>query len=290
MKSFEKILAYWWARILLFGILLFILDNILSLYIGSYEFYSLRMLLIALIPGIVIDALRVNHKFYLFGIMLNSFTIREMGFGLLLAVVNMIILFIPAYLITTNFSVQFYLNKSLYLLIIDYLFLAAFEEFLFRGVVYQAVYEKFGKAITVLLFSLIFALVHFENNNFNAIFFGNLFLAGMLFSIMYIQTRSLWLPISFHFFWNLFENLFLGSSVSGTHLGNGFINLDIASLNVYFFGGAYGIEAGLITTFVLLINILLVLKFAKISPHLNAQLFKRYYEESEILYNNSVSK
>ncbi len=291
MNTINKILANWWARIavflLTFPLFLFIAELALpaDLFCGVH----LSLFFATLLPNIIVEYFRVHKKFYLFGLMINSSTLREILMGTAIAVANIFIIFLAAYSATSSeVTMHFYFDSSLMMLIFDIFLLVCFEEFIFRGIIFQAFFERFGKPIAVIVFSIFFASVHIDPMGFNWIFFINVFLAGALISLMYIQTKSLWLPIMFHFFWNILQQLFLTSPISGHTYNDSFIDLGITNLNATIFGGALGIEGGLLTTALLLIDIYIVLKFAKIAPQMNALLFKRYYAESELLYNSSI--
>jgi len=157
---------------------------------------------------------------------------------------------------------------------------SAFEELLFRGVIFQALLEKLGIGITLLISSLIFSSVHLFNNHFNLIAFINTFLAGMVLGLMYIQTKSLYLPISYHFFWNYLQELILNSNISGNSFEFSIFTQDFSSLPILFFGGSYGIEGGLVATLLLIITGIIVLLLAKPSPYITSKLLKRKIFES----------
>jgi membrane protease YdiL (CAAX protease family) len=75
------------------------------------------------------------------------------------------------------------------------------EEVIFRGVIYPALKERFPVPAAVLLSSAIFALMHNE-----AFVFAGLFAFGILLAYLFEKHQNLWLPISVHFFNNLFAN------------------------------------------------------------------------------------
>jgi hypothetical protein len=112
----------------------------------------------------------------------------------------------------------------------------------------------------------------------------NIFLAGVLMSVMYIQTRSLWLPIFFHFFWNFGIAFFLGSRVSGFYLVDPLFDFNLHAYSVLLFGTeSYGMESGLITTILLLIAIPVVIRRSSVSPFMSSELFKMQYFEAKFI-------
>ncbi|MDA3843726.1 MAG: CPBP family intramembrane metalloprotease, partial [Candidatus Kapabacteria bacterium] len=152
----------------------------------------------------------------------------------------------------------------------------------FRGILFQALLERFGIVISVSIGSVIFGLIHVVNESFTFFALLNIILAGVLLSMMYIRTRSLWLPISFHFFWNLGQATILNNYVSGIYFDIPVSTLNLYDLPVWLFGGYFGIEAGFITTFLLIVMIPILPKFTDVSPQMSAYYFKQRYEESKL--------
>jgi len=72
------------------------------------------------------------------------------------------------------------------------------EELYYRSYILQSLITSMGKLPAVLLVSLAFGFSHFNDWKFtvSAIMFG------ILLSVFYVRTQSLWLPIGFHFGWN----------------------------------------------------------------------------------------
>lgn len=164
---------------------------------------------------------------------------------------------------------------------------AAGEELLFRGVVFQALFERFGSAVAILLMSVLFSAVHLFNPSMSTLAFVNVLLAGAVFSLMYVHTRSLWLPWAFHFGWNAAQYYLLASPVSGWWFGYPLLELragEGGALYQLALGDSFGIESGLATTVVLLVvmGVVSLPAFAKVPPELAARLFKRQYAESAL--------
>lgn len=285
-KDLQRIMLHWWARLAVFLLIFVFWGTVFSFIIPAEGLFLYGYLVsVFLFTSLSVEGLRLHHKTYLFGVMLNSFTLRELIFGFIISAGNVgIILLFASMSYPGEISFEFEMDSRVQIFFVNVLLAASFEELLFRGVIFQTFFERFGKYITVLIFSIIFSSLHLIEYG-SALFAFNLFLASVLMSIMYLQTRSLWLPISYHYFWNLLQSLFLASPISGKDVEVSFINIDFTQLNEIIFGGLFGIEGGLLATALLLIDIFLVLKFAKVAPQMNAKLFKRYYAESELFYN-----
>jgi hypothetical protein len=161
---------------------------------------------------------------------------------------------------------------------------AAVEELIFRGIVFQSLIEKIDPILISILISLLFASGHILNNHSDLISFINTFLAGLLLSFMYIQTKSLWLPITFHFFWNWLQKVLVDSNISGNYFDLTIIDLDYPK-DVFseriITGGYYGPEASILTTFFLILLIFFTSKI-NVDPFHNAIILKRKYIESEL--------
>ncbi len=75
------------------------------------------------------------------------------------------------------------------------------EEFIFRGFLFSKWTEKMGAYKSMILTSLIFSILHI---NFD---FIGLFLNSILFCILYMKTKNLFIPIICHMFNNFIGNL-----------------------------------------------------------------------------------
>jgi uncharacterized protein len=133
---------------------------------------------------------------------------------------------------------------------------ALVEELMFRGFPLQVLSEGIGKWPAILVLSCLFGAVHLNNPNANLLGTLNTVLAGVLLSMAFLKARSLWLPYVIHVGWNAGTGFILGLPLSG---------LDLASLwttgvagSDTILGGAYGPEAGLLTTFIFGISALIV--------------------------------
>jgi membrane protease YdiL (CAAX protease family) len=118
------------------------------------------------------------------------------------------------------------------------------EELYFRGYLLQNLGDGMNLTWGVALSSVIFGLVHLGNPNSLPQSALGISLAGLLMAFGYLQTRRLWLPIGLHIGWNFIEGPILGFPVSGLstiHL----IQIHVEG-PIWFTGGAFGPEAGLV--------------------------------------------
>ena len=92
---------------------------------------------------------------------------------------------------------------------------ALFEELAHRGYILSRLEKLTGKTNAILFSSLFFAFLHFSWWTYPAVnsllivtFSVNMFLGGVVLSLSYFWSgRKLWVPISFHFVWNMLAYL-----------------------------------------------------------------------------------
>lgn len=132
---------------------------------------------------------------------------------------------IPAFIISINnfpiiayFDDRAVLTEPLYrvfLFILTCLSVGFFEEIIFRGVVLTFLLRTFLKhknnmLISIIFSSLIFAFSHifnlFEGASFGDTFLqiGYSFLVGMLWAVMFLKTKNIWLTMLLHASFNFF--------------------------------------------------------------------------------------
>jgi hypothetical protein len=107
--------------------------------------------------------------------------------------------------------------------------------------------------------SCLFGLIHAQNPNASRLGVFNTIVAGVMLSLAYFKTRSLWFPYGLHLCWNVGIGMVMGFPLSG---------LDLASVWTtqvtgasWLLGGNYGPEAGVLGTFVFLAGAFAVWKF-----------------------------
>ena len=134
---------------------------------------------------------------------------------------------------------------------------ASAEEVLFRGYPFQRLVEGIGGGGAIALTSVLFGWMHAGNPDATALSMINTVLAGILFSVAYLKTQALWLPIGAHFAWN-WTLAVSGFPVSGLVVIEMPWRALSASGTVWLHGGGYGPEGGLVGTVVLGLGISIV--------------------------------
>lgn len=96
------------------------------------------------------------------------------------------------------------------------LFVGITEELVFRGLILNTLLIKFNRWLSIGVSSILFLMIHFpvwiQTNTFLANLlsggFIQVFILGIIFSISFIKSRNIFVPIVLHMIWNLFTILF----------------------------------------------------------------------------------
>lgn len=151
---------------------------------------------------------------------------------------------------------------------------AANEELVFRGYPLQVLMSGIGRWPAAVVMSAIFSALHLNNPNSTPASMANTFLAGLVLSLAYFRTRSLWLPFGIHAGWNVGLGVVFGFPLSGVEIVSLWTTAPAGA--DWLTGGLYGPEGGLLTTMVFLLAGagLYRAAFLRISPRI-ASLLER---------------
>lgn len=151
-------------------------------------------------------------------------------------------------------SYDFNFREFLYSFIL-FTLVAIIEEVLFRGYILKNLMLSFNKYIALIISSLLFALGHLGNPNFELFPFIDMFFGGLILGVSYIYTKNLWFPIALHFSWNFFQTHF-GYNVSGTDQYS-LIQTTIKENNLLN-GGDFGFEGSILSIIFQLVFIFII--------------------------------
>lgn len=144
-------------------------------------------------------------------------------------------------------------SKTFILFILGWMIQGFNEEFVCRSGVMNLLAIKYGAIHGILVNSLIFSLLHFGNPGLTALALVNLFLFGVICSLLFYLTENIFLPAALHSFWNFAQGNLFGAQVSGLKSYETVIfrisNTGPRLLN----GGAFGLEGSIFTFLVLAI-------------------------------------
>jgi uncharacterized protein len=132
------------------------------------------------------------------------------------------------------------------------LFAGAFEEILFRGVLFQPLETAIGTGWALALSGALFGALHLGNTNATMVGAIAVGLAGVALGAVFAWTRDLWLLTGLHVMWNVMQGPVFGVAVSG----NTFASLIQARIQgpEVFTGGTFGFEAGAMTVALCLVS------------------------------------
>lgn len=144
-----------------------------------------------------------------------------------------------------------------------FLFVALFEETLFRGFAFQRLVDGAGAPIALLASGALFATSHWDNPDMHGATFAwatlELFLGSVLLGLAWLRTRSLALPVGLHFGWNWALGSLLGFDVSGFEQ-SGWFRPELLGTPEWTTGGAFGPEA---SVFAVVVDAVLVIMLWK---------------------------
>ncbi len=148
------------------------------------------------------------------------------------------------------------------------MFTAITEELVFRGMAVREWAVKMGWTLATIIGGLYFGAAHALRFVSRITWSEGIWImvsaliAGILFTAMYVRSKSLWLPIGFHFGWNLCLQLFLGTTLSGQEANFGLFRTELSG-PALLTGRAFGIESSVVTYLVYIVVTILILKYSK---------------------------
>lgn len=293
----RRVCAYWYGRIGVFILSFLIYSGVVYFSFRDMEqtpaslfFLINSSFIIAFAASATTESLRAKGRWRAFGLRVDKWAVRDKIFGFAVATGSTALFLLAGLALGGDYFLvgdSEALQSGAYFakMTIIYLFAAAFEEIIFRGVVFQALIDRFNPYVVSVAASAVFSLLHAENASYGSMAFVNTFLVGIFLSLVVVKTRSLWAAISYHFFWNFLQDAFFSAHVSGIPPRIGIFALDFSGVDAeltFLFGGVYGFEEGALTTIALLASIFLAAKYLEISPYTASRLYKIKFAESEI--------
>ena len=129
------------------------------------------------------------------------------------------------------------------------------EELLCRGFLYQRLMRSYGKPmVAIVVNSLFFALMHLMNDGVTFLSLLNIFVVGVLFSLMVYYMDSIWCAMAVHTAWNFTQNILFGLPNSGIVVPYSVFRLEAASARDSFaYNVGFGIEGTLFADVVLIL-------------------------------------
>lgn len=192
---------------------------------------------------------------------------KDFVYGLISGAATISVVFV-VFLLSGQISVanDFLKPNFSWILLVDLvlmIFVGFGEEMFSRGYC-MSVLKRSNVILIFIVPNLIFALLHISNKDFSFIPLINIFLVGVLFSLMFQRRGSIWMPIGYHITWNYFQGSVFGLPVSGTDI-KGLYTSKLLNENV-FNGGGFGPEGGLLVTLLMVVSIVVLYLLTKNKP------------------------
>jgi len=244
----------------------------------SLRFLTLNafVLFVPAIGALIVMARLVDHvPLAVFGVTFHRGWLRDIAVGILIAAGMMVVVLAGAFLLV-GVHVQWNASASAVPIILGTVFVLALaalnEELVFRGYPFQVLLKGIGLWPAMLLISLIWALLHLDNDGASLLSSLNTVLAGIFISQAFMATRSIWLPYGIHIGWNLGTAVVIGVPVSGIDTVS-ILKTQVSGPDIIS-GGIYGPENSILGTGVFLLGALVIrrLRIARVSPEVQAAL------------------
>lgn len=213
-------------------------------------------------------------------------TIKSMSFtrnmvdyllGILLAILLLLIIIIMCCSVDALMFINFNINGNVFYLafwLLAFAVQGTAEEIMCRGFLLQSLLKKTSVSVAIIISSTAFAFPHFltlfeTDLEYAIIGTINLYLVSVIFSLLVLLRSNIWIACGLHSTWNFVLYGIMGLSVSGSEIKSDsmfqFCAEDTNILN----GAEYGIEASIVTTFVLGLFVFVLVKSWKGRMHKN---------------------
>lgn len=120
------------------------------------------------------------------------------------------------------------------------------EEMVFRGVIFGVTERALGSKPAIAISALLFSLAHLSNEGMSVLAVAAIAAYGVLQAAIYMKTRRLWACIGTHVAWNYCVSQVFSATVSGHAATDGLLRGELVG-NAVLTGGAFGVEASLVT-------------------------------------------
>lgn len=224
---------------------------------------SLLIFPFLLVACLIINKFAYRHPVQALGFFKEK-VFSTYGFGLILGIAIIIIVYLINLLFgamhsTVNPSIPWF---TLTWVIGLFMIQGLTEEVIARGFLMNKISYQIGVPAGIIINSAFFSFLHFLNPNTSILSFVNLFLAGIVFSLLFYWSDNIWLTGAAHSFWNITLGVFLGNEVSGQALPATILNTESNMDQSIINGGHFGLEGGLVVTVISILVIALLLKLS----------------------------
>ncbi|OGU61548.1 MAG: hypothetical protein A2X64_02365 [Ignavibacteria bacterium GWF2_33_9] len=300
MKRYLQIIVNdWKLRLIIYLIILFtsifIITSLSSIYslladnLGGFFVYfsAITNFVIILLPIFIIEKIRKVSFFKSIGLNYTKRTLYEIIKSFLYILIPFLIIFTFLYFTVKVEFIDSILLLPIFSQLILLLIFASQEEILFRGFILNTFSLRFSEKTSLILSAILFSSIHSINYNFSMLAAFNTFLGGIFFGTLFLKTKSLWMPIFTHYFWNLIQSLFLNSKLSGSETDLMLFKIDIDNKIIEFLiNSNYGFEGTFVCSIVLIALILIISKIETLIPENSSYIEKIKINSNSNLISN----
>lgn len=263
LNSERQLRNGWWILIFFLVLAAILVPTLIAARQNSVDVPIGLQAVIVAIASLVCQLLRRRPMAELLG-KFNLQWFKELGLGGLLGSALMLV---PALVLWIFSWVHWQWNPAGFSTFLSTVLLfagvAAAEELLFRGFIFQRLIAGLGQLPAQLIMAGYFLLTHLNNpgmtGDVKALASINIFIASLIFGVAFIRTKSLAMPLGLHFMANLMQGGVLGFGVSGTDQ-SGLLKPVFSEVPVWLTGGQFGLEASVLGLVCLVIIFILLLK------------------------------
>lgn len=169
--------------------------------------------------------------------------------------------------------------------LIGYMIQGLAEEVICRGYLLVSLSRRNSVWYSVILSSGVFMAMHMSNEHVTVLAYINLFLCGLLFGLLFVESGSIWMVAALHSGWNFLQGNIFGISVSGTAKASSVFDSSFSDGWSFMNGGDFGLEGGLAVSIVLAVGIYVVYR----RMERRGMLVKRMQTESMNVVKETVS-
>lgn len=169
--------------------------------------------------------------------------------------------------------------------LIGYMIQGLAEEVICRGYLLVSLSRRNSVWYSVILSSGVFMAMHMSNEHVTVLAYINLFLCGLLFGLLFVESGSIWMVAALHSGWNFLQGNIFGISVSGTAKASSVFDSSFSDGWSFMNGGDFGLEGGLAVSIVLAVGIYVVYR----RMERRGMLVKRMQTESMNAVKENVS-
>ncbi|MBK8824583.1 MAG: CPBP family intramembrane metalloprotease [Anaerolineales bacterium] len=236
----------WWILIFFLVLAALLVPTLIVAQQNSMDVSIGLQAVIIVVASFICQLLRRKSMSELLG-EFNMRWLKELGLGGLIGSALMIV---PALILWIFGWVHWEWNpagvSTLLSTVLLFAGVAAAEELLFRGFVFQRLIAGLGQWPAQLILAAYFLLTHLNNpgmtGDVKVLASINIFIASLVFGLAFIRTQSLAMPLGLHFMANFIQGGVLGFGVSGTDQ-SGLLKPIFSDVPNWLTGGQFGLEA-----------------------------------------------